>query len=109
MMVPAAAALAIMLVMFAGRPSVENPQPLVAVLPHPQSSIPHPPASPRAPRAAAPRWRTLSALEIAQLDFPDSLLSPMASKEPTELAVPEIQIKPLAGAEEETVPKEPQL
>ena len=109
MLVPVAAALAMVLVM---RPAPESLQPVVAVRTQPPTPSPQPPAVTvavrRAPRAVKPRWRTLTASELASADFPLEILRPIEEKPLKDLEVPELEIKPLAGAEEETVPKEPQ-
>ena len=109
MLVPAAAALAAVLV-FWPRPVADTPPTVAVVRPHPPPPIPQLPASPwrRAVRVAKPKWRTLTAIELASADFPLEILRPMESKPIKDLEIPELEIKPLAGAVEETVPKEPQ-
>lgn len=112
MLIPAAAALAIALMM---RPTPEPPQPVVAVRIQPPTPISQPPAQAQAQvrRVAAhrakPKWRTLTAVELASADFPLEILRPMEERPIKDLEVPALEIKPLAGAEEETVPKEPKL
>ena len=111
LLVPAAAALAIALMM---RPAAESPRPVVAVRRQPPSPILQPPAPARrvAAHRAKPKWRTLTAVEIASADFPLEILRPLEVKPLKDLEVPALEIKPLAGADqaaEETVPKEPQL
>lgn len=86
------------------------PRPLAVV--QPPTPIPQPPAQAQVRRVAThrakPRWRTLTASELAMADFPLEILRPMEEKPIKNLEVPALEIKPLAGAEEETVPKEPQ-
>ena len=114
MLIPAAATLAIVLVLWP-RPEVVTPAPKQVTRVQPPTPILQPPAQTQVRRVTAyrakPRWRTLSAVELASADFPLEILRPMEQKPIKDLEVPALEIKPLAGAEEETVPtipKEPQ-
>jgi hypothetical protein len=63
---------------------------------------------PRRPQPAPRRFRELSGAELARMDLPVEFLAKFAVKPLTDLEVPDLNVKPLPGGEEEAsgTPKE---
>jgi hypothetical protein len=112
MLLPATAAVVAALVFWPRSTPRPPEQPPVALSPAPSlpppGPSPLPAVRPVAARPAKPRWRTLSPSELAIADFPLQILSPWTEKPLKDLEIQPLEIKPLAGTEEETGPKEPQ-
>ena len=105
LLVPAAAALATTLLLLP-RPSPQR-TPLQATLPH-AVPVTRPATTVGARRAVPlrPRFRVLTARELAQLNLSADLFAPPEERPLKDLEVPELEIKPLAGSEESGTPKE---